>query len=105
MTEIELKLQVPAAALAAVEHAVATPAAVRTRLQAVYFDTPDRRLAAAGIALRLRKEGRRWVQTLKAGPAHGMARGEHNVPLVVPAGRVPQEADPARHAGTPPHAR
>jgi len=46
MTEIELKLQVPAAALAAVEHAVATPAAVRTRLQAVYFDTPDRRLAA-----------------------------------------------------------
>lgn len=104
MTEIELKLQVPAAALAAVEHAVATPAAVRTRLQAVYFDTPDRRLAAAGIALRLRKEGRRWVQTLKAGPAHGMARGEHNVPLVVPAGQVPQEADPARHAGTPPHA-
>lgn len=104
MTEIELKLQVPAAALAAVERAVATPAAVRTRLQAVYFDTPDRRLAAAGIALRLRKEGRRWVQTLKAGPAHGMARGEHNVPLVVPAGQVPQEADPARHAGSPPHA-
>lgn len=104
MTEIELKLQVPAVALAAVERAVATPAAVRTRLQAVYFDTPDRRLAAAGIALRLRKEGRHWVQTLKAGPAHGMARGEHNVPLVVPAGQVPQEADPARHAGTPPHA-
>jgi inorganic triphosphatase YgiF len=104
MTEIELKLQVPAAALAAVERAVAAPAAQRTRLQAVYFDTPDRRLAVAGIALRLRKEGRRWVQTLKAGPAHGMARGEHNVPLLVPAGQVPQEADPARHAGTPPHA-
>ncbi|WP_353093414.1 CYTH and CHAD domain-containing protein [Methylibium sp.] len=104
MTEIELKLQVPAAALAAVERAVAATAAQRTRLQAVYFDTPDRRLAAAGIALRLRKEGRRWVQTLKAGPAHGMARGEHNVPLIVPAGQVPQEADPARHAGTPPHA-
>lgn len=102
MTEIELKLQIPAAALADVERAVAAPGATRTRLQAIYFDTPDRRLAAAGVALRLRKEGRRWVQTLKAGPAHGMARGEHNVPLAVAAGLQPV-ADPARHEGTPPH--
>ncbi|WP_428425309.1 CHAD domain-containing protein [Methylibium sp.] len=102
MTEIELKLQVPGTALAAVEQAVAAPGAARTRLQAIYFDTPDHRLAAAGVALRLRKEGRRWVQTLKAGPAHGMARGEHNVPLVVASGLQPV-ADPTRHAGTPPH--
>lgn len=102
MTEIELKLQVPAAARAAVERAVRTPGATSTRLQALYYDTPDRRLAAAGIALRLRKEGRRWVQTLKCGPAHGMARGEHNV--VLPGGRGVPALDPARHAGTPPGA-
>lgn len=101
MTEIELKLQLPAAARAVVERAVGTAASRRTRLQAIYFDTPDRRLAAAGIALRLRKEGRRWVQTLKSGAAHGLERAEHNVPLSLAAGLTPA-VDPARHAGTPP---
>ena len=71
MGEIELKLQVPQGALPAVEQAVAVGQARRQRLQAVYFDTADRRLGAAGLALRLRKEGRRWVQTLKRGSAHG----------------------------------
>ncbi len=100
MTEIELKLAIPPSALAAVARAVGTATARRQRLQAIYFDTADRRLAAAGIALRLRKEGRRWVQTLKLGPAHGMARGEHNVDLRVPAGLQPA-LDPALHADTP----
>jgi triphosphatase len=79
MNEIELRFQVPAAARRAVETGVATATAQRTRLQAIYFDTPDRRLAKAGIALRLRKEGRQWVQTLKAGDPHAMQRFEHNV--------------------------
>jgi inorganic triphosphatase YgiF len=104
MFEIELKLQVPAASRDAVDAAVAIGDSRRTRLQAVYFDTPDRRLAAAGVALRLRKEGRRWVQTLKAAGPSAMQRFEHNVPLVgalgVPAGVVPG-VDPSRHAGTP----
>jgi triphosphatase len=101
MSEIELKLQVPAAALTAVEREVAGAASRRVRLQAIYFDTSDRRLAAAGIALRLRKEGRRWVQTLKTGSAHGMERGEHNVARVLPAGTEPSP-DLALHAGTAP---
>jgi triphosphatase len=63
--ETELKFQVPEASRAALEKAVAAAAVQRTRLQAVYADTPDQRLAAAGLALRLRKEGRVWVQTLK----------------------------------------
>lgn len=98
MTETELKFLIPAAALAAVEKAVATASAERTRLQAHYLDTPERHLAEAGIALRLRKEGRRWVQTLKVGG--GVVRGEHNAPATVPAGAEPQP-DLARHAGTP----
>ncbi|MCX6875551.1 MAG: CYTH and CHAD domain-containing protein [Verrucomicrobia bacterium] len=104
MLETELKFQVPAGARHAVDAAVGIGTSRRTRLQAIYFDTPDRRLAAAGMALRLRKAGRRWVQTLKAAGPNAMQRLEHNVPLVgtmsIPAGTVPA-ADPLRHAGTP----
>lgn len=101
MSEVELKLQVPAASLVAVERELARGATQRLRLQAVYFDTADRRLAAAGLALRVRKEGRRWVQTLKSGSAHGIERSEHDVALTLPRGTQPAP-DPALHAGTPP---
>ena len=100
MQEIELKFQVPLATRAAVDAAVAgSPKARRVRLQASYVDTAKRTLAAAGIALRLRREGRQWVQTLKGGGAGGLARFEHNVAL----GSAPAlpAIDPRRHAGTP----
>jgi len=98
MREIELKLQVPATRRAAVDTALrgreSTP---RLRLQATYFDTADGALAQAGLALRVRREGRRWVQTLKGAGSDGLTRSEHNVPL--PAGTT--AANPALHAGTP----
>ena len=38
----------------------------REQVHSVYYDTPDLRLQRAGAALRLRRVGRRWLQTLKA---------------------------------------
>ncbi len=70
MIETELKLTLDAAAL---ERAGAHPALGGMRamprrsenLVSVYYDTPDLALKAAGVSLRLRKVGRRWVQTIK----------------------------------------
>jgi inorganic triphosphatase YgiF len=70
-----------------------------TPLQALYVDTADRRLAAAGMALRLRREGPRWVQTLKGRGDGLMARLEHEVPLQG-AGRAVPALKAERHAGT-----
>ena len=38
-----------------------------THLKSIYFDTPDKRLAAADMSLRIREIGRRKLQTLKIG--------------------------------------
>ncbi len=100
-TEIELKLHVPAARVPAVEKALQD----RTRskmvhLQAAYFDTPGRDIAAAGLAWRVRREGNRWVQTLKGHlpESDGLERAEHNV---VQHGRAWPKPDAAVFAGTP----
>ena len=68
--EIELKLATDAEGLAALSDAPELDgrSSVR-RLDSTYFDTKDRRLTARGITLRVRKIGRRFVQTIKtAGP-------------------------------------
>ncbi|WP_341890244.1 CYTH and CHAD domain-containing protein [Variovorax sp. YR752] len=102
MTEIELKFQVPAARRDAVAAAVAGRAAapVVLRLQAAYFDTEARDLANREIALRLRREGPRWVQTLKAASGDTLARHEHNV-VRPQRGAEPPALDPSLHDGTP----
>ena len=99
--EIELKLHVPVARASAVQAAVRGPQPSRRQhLQAAYIDTPAHALAAKGIGWRIRKEGRRWVQTLKATPrgADAMTREEDNV--VLPGTGRPQP-DATLHAGTP----
>lgn len=99
MTETELKFQIPNQVRTLVRRAVATARARATPLQAVYVDTADRRLALAGMALRLRREGPRWVQTLKGRGDGLMARLEHEVPLAE-RGRAVPALKPERHAGT-----
>ncbi len=82
MTEQELKLHIPASARSSVEKELLRAAVTRIRLHALYFDTPTRELVTARVALRLRQEGRQWVQTLKMPGEHVMSRVEinHNRP-------------------------
>lgn len=101
LMEIEFKFHVPAERLKAVEAAMRRGAVVRTRLQARYFDTADQALAAQGIVLRLRKEGPRWVQTVKATGDNALHRLEHNVDLGAAAGGASPVIDPQRHQGAP----
>ncbi|MDP9045879.1 MAG: CYTH domain-containing protein, partial [Pseudomonadota bacterium] len=100
MNEVEIKLQVPAGQHRVVAAAVAGRApTARTRLQAAYYDTADRALAEAGLALRVRREGRQWVQTLKGVGDDGLTRYEHNVARGGTA--APPPVDPGLHAGSP----
>ena len=104
MQEIELKFQIPALALSAVQAeltALDGGQHAPLRLRAAYFDTPERALAQAHMALRVRQEGRRWVQTLKAGGSNTMMRLEDNQPAKAPKARQAVVADLARHLGTP----
>lgn len=82
MNEFELKLVFPDEKFPELEKLVISKGGVRRqRLQAFYFDTDYFTLANSGIALRIRKEGRSWVQTLKAPTSSGFERLEHNVTL------------------------
>jgi triphosphatase len=107
--EIELKLAIDPAAVATTAAALFRHPAVaaarrgrarKARVVSTYFDTPDWRLAEARIALRLRHDGARWLQTVKGPPlaqAGGAlhARGEYEWPVTGP------RLDPVRLATTP----
>lgn len=89
--EIELKLDVDPDGLKALSASgLLGDCARETKLLATYFDTADRELWRNCVSLRLRKEGRRTLQTVKqpAAPGGGIAqRGEWEMP--VKAGQPP----------------
>ncbi len=103
--EVELKLTASAEVLPALRAhpavaAVARGRAKTTRMVSTYYDTPDRALAAAGVALRLRRAGSRWLQTVKGAgdAAAGLhRRAEFEWPLASP------RLDPEKLARTPWH--
>jgi inorganic triphosphatase YgiF len=75
--ETELKLQLPPSLADFDAHEVLARLApsghrrgVSKKLRAVYFDTAERALAKQGMALRIRQDGRKRIQTLKA-PTNG----------------------------------
>ena len=73
--EVELKLSLPnSAQRALLRHPLLKQAASRhtTRLINIYYDTPDLALRTRGMALRLRRQGKDWLQTVKcAGSSAG----------------------------------
>lgn len=99
MTELELKFRIPPSALDSLRAALREHGARQMRLRARYFDTPDSLLARHHIALRMRLEGRHWVQTLKASGAGVAHRLEHEVPVPGRASQVPA-LDLHRHDGS-----
>jgi len=98
MGEIELKFLVEEPALRQLRSRaralkLANGAAKTRTLRSVYLDTANHALKKAGIALRLRRDGRRWIQTVKAERVlHGglsQAAEAHNP---APGGRASVEA-------------
>src|SRR3569833_2153257 len=86
--EIELKLAVPPQQAAAFVKRMARRRSVPVQQDLVtrYFDTPDFALSAQGVALRVRRVGRRWLQTLKT---EGERQGglSRRVEFEMPVGR------------------
>lgn len=68
-TELKFNLDPDEAARLLQHRLLASQAKGRPRRQnllSIYYDTPDLRLHRARVALRLRRIGKRWVQTIKA---------------------------------------
>ncbi len=65
--EVEIKMALPAERLRRLRRHPVVSHAPRTcrRLRTVYFDTPQATLFKQGIAVRLRRHGRQWIQTVK----------------------------------------
>ncbi len=96
-TEVELKLLADPAEFARFAEAPVIAAHARSRgrvrhLTSVYCDTADGALERAGMTFRLRKIGRRVVQTVKCAPAPDdgpLSRAEWEVPVAGPEPDLP----------------
>jgi inorganic triphosphatase YgiF len=98
--EIELKFQIPSKSKTRLEKFIKSRGGTAKHLRATYFDTDARLLARANMALRLRKEGQVWYQTLKVAPqAAAVIRHEDTVRLVTPRGTDPV-VDTSRHSAS-----
>jgi inorganic triphosphatase YgiF len=100
MSEIELKFVIDEAATRRLRTRVKAlklaSGAPKTRLvRSIYLDTPESALRKAGISLRLRRDGRRWVQTVKttAPPRSGL-REVAEVESPAPGGHLALQAIP-----------
>jgi len=83
--EVELKLALDAAAVPALlRHPALRPLrrgrTRTTHVVSTYFDSPDFRLERADVALRVRRIGRRWIQTVKGPPQADAGAGLHARP-------------------------
>lgn len=89
--EIELKLSISAEDARRLGRLPAIRRSARGRartqgLHSVYYDTPDFELRRSGVALRLRRDGGRWIQTLKgAGEVQGGLHLRQELDTPVPA--------------------
>ena len=64
-------------------------------LRSIYLDTSEHALRKAGIALRLRRDGQRWIQTVKTGgQLHGGLSQVGEVENPAPGGRLCLDAIP-----------
>jgi inorganic triphosphatase YgiF len=100
MSETELKFGIVATSVPDIDRAMIRHGARLIGIESRYWDTPDLRLARAGLSLRLRKSRGRWEQTVKAAGPSPAERLEETVsrPAAV-AGAEPQP-DLSLHAGT-----
>lgn len=101
MNEIELKFAIAPERLESLRKALHRGSVRTERLQAAYFDTADDRLARQHVALRLRREGDRWIQTAKAGSGDPLCRLEDNVDIAAPSDGGAPSLDVHRHDVTP----
>lgn len=100
MSETELKFVLDEAMSGAVRGRVrtlrlGTGRSTTKMLRSIYLDTPEHALHAAGISLRLRRDGRKWLQTVKAGrQLHGGLSQAQEVECPAPGGRLSLQAIP-----------
>lgn len=98
MSEIELKLLLDAASAKSIwkmarSLGLAEKVPAARMLRSVYWDTPDAALRRAGMVLRMRRDGRKWIQTLKCdGSLSGGLSVTKELEVAARAGRLDIEA-------------
>lgn len=100
MKELELKLVIDEAAVDKIWKRAQAASLINNRprarrIETTYVDTPDNSLRDAGISLRLRRDGRRHLQTVKcAASLHGGLSDVTELETELPRGQLNFEAIP-----------